>query len=213
MTDAYVEELWARWHADHDPQSREELICHYLPLVEMEVAKVARTIPSSSRPDLSSFGVMGLMDAIDKFKPELGYRFETYCPFRIRGAIRDGIRVLAWLPRRAHLRKSKVIEKVVPFDFQGAWDHTGGAYAAWHADPLQGSALENLEIEADHEEVVKAMESLPAKERMVVTEYYFKSRLLADIGEDLGVTESRVCQIHRRALNMLRTLLQEPLTA
>jgi RNA polymerase sigma factor FliA len=213
LTESYKEELWSRWQDDRDPQAREELICHYLPLVNIEVAKVARSIPPSSRPDLSSFGVIGLMDAIDKFKPELGYRFETYCPFRIRGAIRDGIRVLAWLPRRAAQRKSKIIEQIVPFDFQGAWEHTNGALETWHQDPLQATAFDGLELEADHEAVAKAIECLPDKERKVIVDYYYGSRRLAEIGHELGVTESRACQVHRRALDMLRQLLVEPLTA
>ena len=125
------------------------------------------------------------MDAIEKFRPELGHRFEAYGTRRIRGAMSDGMRSVAWLPRGAETRASRVIEKVVPVDFQGA-SFEGG-------QPLA--------------------ESLPDRERKVITDYYFGRRLLQEIADELGVTQSRVCQLHRRGLRMLEAVLAERLSA
>ncbi len=200
-------ELWATWTATGDTAARDDLVRLYLPLVEYLANQLGRFVPSSYRPDLYGFGVIGLMDAVDKFKPELGYAFRTYGALRIRGAMSDGIRKLNWLPRGAGQRASRIIEKIIPIDFQTATTPIGVRLQDTLHDPNQASTTEGLELTADHEEVVEAIASLPDRERRVIVEYYFDRRKLADIGADLGVTESRACQIHRAALVLLRDIL------
>ena len=200
-------QLWAEWGETRDPAIRDELIGLYLPLVEFLAARLGRLVPSSYRPDLYGFGVIGLMDAIDKFRPELGYAFRTYGALRIRGAMSDGIRKLNWLPRGAGERASRVIEKIVPVDFQTATTPVGVRLQDCLHDPNDETPQDTLELSADYEEVVEAITELPDRERTVIVQYYFDKLRLADIGVNLGVTESRVCQIHRSALEMLRLIL------
>jgi RNA polymerase sigma factor for flagellar operon FliA len=182
-------------------------------VVEFLAGRVSRTVPDAQRPDVYSFGLLGLLDAVDKFRPELGHRFETYGSRRIRGAMSDGIRSLQWLPRRANQAASRVIEKVVTIDFQTARTPVGVRLEDTLKDPDAQEVSAGLELAADHEEVLEAVELLPEREAFVVKAHYYQDRRLADIGAELGVTESRVCQLHRRALTMLRDILQERLTA
>jgi RNA polymerase sigma factor for flagellar operon FliA len=213
LTPSEIDELWLRWRSSGDTGVREQLICHYLPVVEFLAGRAARTVPDSHRPDIYSFGVLGLMDAVDKFRPEMGNRFETYGSRRIRGAMSDGIRSLNWLPRRASQAASRVIEKVIPVDFQTARTAVGARLEDSLPDPEGSQVFDGLLLEADHEEVIEAMASLPERERLVVREHYYRGRRLAEIGRDLGVTESRVCQLHRRALVLLRDTLTARLSA
>ena len=213
LTQPELDQLWARWRLSGDPVVRERLICHYLPVVEFLAGRTARTVPESNRPDIYSFGVLGLMDAIDKFRPELGNRFETYGSRRIRGAMSDGIRSLNWLPRRASQAASRVIEKVIPVDFQTARTAVGARLEDCLTDPDAVGVMDGLELEADHAEVIDALTILPDRERYVIEEHYYRGRRLAEIGLDMGVTESRVCQLHRRALVLLRDNLVERISA
>lgn len=213
FTQSELDQLWARWTATGDREVRETLICHYLPVVEFLAGRAARSVPDSNRPDIYSFGVLGLMDAIDKFRPELGNRFETYGSRRIRGAMSDGIRSLNWLPRRASQAASRVIEKVIPVDFQTARTAVGARLEDSLTDPDAAAVTDGLDLEADHAEVVEALACLPERERFVIHEHYYRRRRLAEIGLDMGVTESRVCQLHRRALSLLRDNLLERISA
>ncbi len=199
--------LWERWQVDRDPAARDALVRMYLPLVELLATQLGRFVSGSSRGDLVGFGVLGLLDAIDKFRPELGYAFRTYGGQRIRGAIGDGIRRLHWLPRGAHKRAGRIIEKVVPVDFQTATTRSGVRIQDFLSDPSELPITSGLELEAEHAEVAGAVARLPERERSVIVSYYFGRRSLAQIGAELGVTESRACQIHRAALAMLRETL------
>jgi RNA polymerase sigma factor FliA len=212
-SDVDVDELWADFTADASSANRERLIRQYLPLVEFLAGRLGRHVHASYRADLYSFGVEGLMDAIDKFRPEMGNRFETYGSVRIRGAMSDGIRKMSWLPRGAENRSSRVIETVVPVDFQAARTPVGTRLQDCLSDRTAATPFDDLLLQADHDEVVAAVQSLPDRERNVVVEHYYAQKQLKEIGRDMGVTESRVCQLHRRALRMLEGALGEPATA
>ena len=204
-----LQSTWREWSETGGADAREKLVRHYLPLVEFLASQLRPQVSSYIQPELYSFGVVGLLDALDKFKPELGNRFETYGVARIRGAMRDGVRRSDSLPRGARNRASRVIECIVPVDFQTATSSIGVKLQDCLGDWGQPSALDGLELEADYEELTEAVDALPERERTVIREYYYKGSYLKAIGDELGVTESRICQIHRAALKMLvRNLLR-----
>ena len=95
-----VEQAWTKWHDDKDPGAREWLVVHYASLIKFVAGRLAAGLPKRvDTGDLISAGVFGLMNAIDRFDPALGVKFETYAIPRIRGSILDSLRALDWVPR------------------------------------------------------------------------------------------------------------------
>ena len=196
--------LWRSWREEADLDARCELICHYLPLAKNIAKQVGSRLHPSYGSDLFGYGVIGLIDAIEKFEPSVG-RFETYSFFRIRGAIYDGLRKFGWLPRRERMDNA-IIENVFPVDFQAL--SVGGTRASdYLADRHSEPVTEAMDLVDDYGEVAVAIEDLNDQQRRVIVERYYGKRRLAEIGRDLGVTESRISQIHREALRTLGALL------
>jgi RNA polymerase sigma factor for flagellar operon FliA len=107
-----LDSLWRRAQKRRDRQARHEIILHYAPLVNYIVGRLAVGLPNHvERDDLFSYGVMGLLDAVGRFQPERGLKFETFAIPRIRGSILDGLRKADWVPRRTR-EKIKRYEKV-----------------------------------------------------------------------------------------------------
>ena len=244
-------DIGAAWHAyKHEArqEARDELILHYAPLVHYVAGRVAVGLPPNvDRSDLVSYGLFGLIDAIDKFDPHRGYRFETYAIARIKGAMLDELRSLDWVPRSVR-RKVRAIRAAcvelesqlhrLPSDAELA-DALGMSEAQFQQalsqmsfinlvtfDTLVGAAsdeeamtLGDLLVDRDdgpmalvelaemRRLLAEAIERLADQERLVVSLYYFDGLTLAEIGEVLGVTESRACQIHGKAVMQLRLRL------
>lgn len=245
-------EIARAWHAYKragQRSARNELILHYAPLVHIVAGRVAAGAPSHvDRSDLVSYGVFGLIDAIDKFDPDRGHRFETYAIARIKGHIVDELRSFDWVPRsvRAKARSIEVALRSLeaqlhrsPTDHElaGALDMTdhelqralsqvalvnlvtfdaalGAAVDGDHALTV-GEVLvstdegpsHRVELDELRHALAAAIDRLPERERDVVALYYHDGLTLAEIGEVLGVTESRACQIHGRAVAQLRRRL------
>jgi RNA polymerase sigma factor FliA len=103
------EDVWAEFVASHHPALRDELITRYMPLVRFVVSKLGiPTISVLDQEDLVSFGVIGLINAIDRYDPARGSRFESFATTRIRGAVIDHLRSLNWLPRTAMARVRQI---------------------------------------------------------------------------------------------------------
>jgi RNA polymerase sigma factor for flagellar operon FliA len=238
--------LWAEFKGTASPQARERLILHYAPLVKYVASRVATGLPASvEQADLVSYGMFGLIDALEKFEPARGNKFETYAIPRIKGAIIDELRAMDWVPRSVRFKARQIekaysdlesIMKRAPSEKEVA-ARLGVTLKELHDVITQISFVsvlaldELLSVGSDRGEQVSlldtladrgsdvsmglegqetrgllaaAINSLSEREKIVVTLYYFEGLTLAEIGEILGVTESRVCQIHTKAVNQLR---------
>jgi RNA polymerase sigma factor for flagellar operon FliA len=244
-----IEALWREFKETGDERIRESLIIHYSPLVKFVAGRVAAGLPRSvDQNDLASYGIFGLIDAIDKFEPERGYKFETYAINRIKGAILDELRSLDWVPRSVRAKAREIERSIVELEHRlkrspsdeelaehmgvdvdslqrdlaeisqlgmAALDQTVGAEGATTlkdlvADSNGISPEAAFQAEETRRLLVDSINRLPDRERLVVTLYYYEGLTLAEIGEVLGVTESRVCQIHAKTVMSLRNRLAEP---
>lgn len=242
--------LWEEYKRTRSPGAREKLILHYAALVKYVAGRVSTGLPPSVEfAELVSFGVFGLMDAIDKFDHERGIKFETYAIARIKGAIIDELRADDWVPRSVR-SKAREIERAyvalegdlrrIPTDDEVAeklgvtveeymailgklsfvslvaldelWTVSGDkpdriSLADTVEDVKVKDPSQSYEIEEMRNIIGEAINRLPERERMVITLYYYEGLTMREIGEVLGVTESRVCQMHTKAILRLRARL------
>jgi len=244
-----VEGLWETFKASGDADTRERLILHYSPLVKYVAGRVGAGLPRSvDQNDLASYGLFGLIDAIDKFEPDRGFKFETYAINRIKGAILDELRALDWVPRSVRSRARRIETAVVELEhslqrtptedelainlemevdeLNDALSEIGRSGIAaldefvsgdsqtsmgeMLADPTGVSPEAVFQSEETRRGLVDAINRLPERERLVVTLYYYEGMTLNEIGDVLGVTESRVCQIHAKTMMSLRNRLGDP---
>jgi RNA polymerase sigma factor for flagellar operon FliA len=247
-----VDELWRTFKATRDEGARERLILHYAPLVKYVAGRVSVGLPATiEQADLVSYGIFGLIDAIEKFDPDRGIKFETYAINRIRGAIIDELRAIDWIPRSVRF-KAREVERALgalegrllrpPSDAELAEElgislddlqetlsqinlvsvvaldellSSGGdrGEGVSLVDTLADTKAADPELTFESEEtrhiLAEAINRLPERERLVITLYYYEGLTLAQIGAVLGVTESRVCQMHTKAVLQLRNRIAE----
>jgi RNA polymerase sigma factor for flagellar operon FliA len=240
--------LWTRYKEDGDSEARDQLILNYSPLVKYVAGRVASSLPQTvDTADLISFGIFGLIDAIEKFDLERAIKFETYAIARIKGAIIDELRALDWVPRSVR-SKAREIEAayarlqnelrreptdkeiaeaigVTPSEYKAILtklsytsvvsfeealprrgEHEEGGQSALSSIPDERAedpvaVFESVEMK---DILADAIERLPDREKTVVTLYYYEGLTLKEIGQVLGVTESRVSQLHTKAVLRLR---------
>ncbi len=235
-----IDSAWDAWHASQEVTAREWLVVHYASLVKFVAGRLAAGLPKTvDTGDLVSAGVFGLMNAIDKFDPSQGFKFETYAVPRIRGAILDGLRALDWVPRSVRSRSRSVQDAIAQLEHELGRTPTDEEIASelqisveelekWLTDiaagavgPLDHVAMDNAPAEADaHLQPGRAMEEgelrdamrteisrLPEREQAILILYYEDGLTKSEIGDALGVTESRVSQIHTKAVLQLRSRL------
>jgi RNA polymerase sigma factor for flagellar operon FliA len=240
-----VDDLWRRYRERPTRDARNHLLLHYAPIVKFCVGRLRSSVPPEvETADLVSYGVFGLANAIERFDPAVGVKFETYACTRITGAIRDELRSLDWVPRSVRTKASAIEQtrtklqgdlrrtpvdreiaealgtseeafrrasseitrtRLLALDEPAATDDQGRSsrLAATIADPGHGP-FEECELRMNRQIVLDALAQLPDRERLVMTRYYFEGCTLARIAASLHVSESRVCQIHARALRRLR---------
>jgi RNA polymerase sigma factor for flagellar operon FliA len=242
--------IWSEYKDDPTPETREKLILHYAPLVKYVAGRVSSGLPPSVEfNDLMSYGVFGLLDAIDKYDPDRGIKFETYAIARIKGAIIDELRADDWVPRSVRF-KARELERAyvalegelrrIPTDEEVAkklsismsdynnllsklsfislvaldelWTVSGDrpdkiSLADTVEDVKVKDPSQTFELEEMKDIIADAINRLPERERTVVALYYYEGLTMREIGEVLSVTESRVCQMHTKAILRLRARL------
>lgn len=241
--------LWARFKAGGDRDDRDRLILVYAPLVKYVAGRVAVGLPATiEQADLVSYGMFGLIDAIEKFEPERGFTFETYAITRIRGAILDELRSIDWVPRSVRA-KARALEQAygtlenqlhrtpteseiadaldltdeqlqrtlsqISFVGLAALDEVMGSGDRGTVTTLADAVPDShdgppavFEVAEMKQILADAVNGMPDREKLVLTLYYYEGLTLAEIGRVLGVTESRVCQIHTKAVAQLRSRFQ-----
>jgi RNA polymerase sigma factor for flagellar operon FliA len=229
-----TDDLWAEYVATRDPLLRNRLVMQYSPLVKYVAGRIRTGMPESvDQDDLVSDGVIGLMDAIERFQPERGLTFQTFAVPRIRGAIIDGMRSMDFVPRsvrdkvRAINRARIVLEDKLarsPDDHELATEAGLSVSEMRDLSKRAGSSHANVDdfdlsddlVGAVHQEVEdiefsaalrKVVGLLSERDQILIALYYFEGFTFAEIGRVFGVTESRVSQLHRRATNVLRDKL------
>ena len=245
MDEAGRKKLWEEYAKAESPEIREKIILEYAPLVKVVAGRLSMYLGYNVEyEDLVSYGIFGLIDAIDKFDFLKDVKFETYASLRIRGAILDQIRKMDWIPRTIRQKQKKidaVIRDIEARYGRSATDEevssglgiTEEEYLDWQSQMKitnvvslnefleQGSEVPNeasqsrssqfdspeevLERDELKKMLTESLELLTEKERKVIVFYYYEDLTLKEISNILGVSESRISQLHTRALQKMRT--------
>ena len=233
--------LWDNYIRTKDLKIREELIIKYLYLVKFVAGRLYTNYGNNVEyDDLVSYGVFGLIDAIEKYDTGRGVKFDTYAQLRIKGAIIDYLREIDWLPRSVR-QKAKELEKayyelenelgrpatdeevaarldVSVEDFQKKIQHIS-TYSVVSLDDLLEQKREFANDDGNNETspgaaieqdvlrsiLIEAINVLPEKENKVITLYYYEELTYKEIGKLLSISESRVSQLHTKAIIRLKS--------
>jgi RNA polymerase sigma factor for flagellar operon FliA len=241
--------LWHDYRRTKDRALRDRLILTYAPLVKFVAGRLGASLPAHvDEQDLVSYGLLGLISAIERFDPDREIKFETYAIARIKGAIIDELRSLDWVPRSVRTRAREIERAIAELErnlHRAPTDEEIAAKLGLTAEELEDSLAEisrssmaaldelwtpsaggdqialidtiedttgpdpehSLEQTELKEALGEAIARLPEREKLVVTLYYYEELTLREIGEVLGVTESRVSQLHTKAVLRLKARL------
>lgn len=241
-------QLWIEYKRSGNLKIREELVLKYIPLVKYVVGKMIVNLPKNVEyDDLVEYGIIGLLDAVEKFDLNKEITFKTYAVTRVRGSIYDELRAQDWVPRsvrklvkeieRAYVeletkfkrmpseeevanfldipvKKMEEIYAKVDAGNVSSLDDTvydGNDSTTTLANTVEDKKVENPQVELEKNELrvalIERLEELNEKERMVITLYYYEKLTLKEIGQVLEISESRVSQIHSKAIFKLKSKL------
>ena len=236
---------------NEDPAlTRDEMILKYAPLIKYIAHRLAMRLPPHiSVDDLVNAGVIGLMDALNKFDPTKKVQFKTYAGFRIKGSMLDELRSLDWVSRSVRQRAAQLEKAFLSLEkkkgravedqevaqemglsldnYYNMVNEIKGVFLSdlpevrkkipqfsdedllnLLADEKENQPFQLLSLEELKKVLTRAIEELTPKERTVISLYYYEELTLKEIGEVLGCTESRICQIHTKAILRLRTKIR-----
>lgn len=242
MDDMARERLWSDYMRTKSSELREKLILEYAPLVKIVAGRLSMYLGYNVEyEELVSYGIFGLIDAIDKYNPDKQNKFETYASLRIRGEILDQIRKMDWIPRTVRQKQKQIDAAIREIEAETGKNASDEAvaerlgisqdeYLDWQtqlnitnvvslneyieqgSDVPNGknasshfSAPEDVYEENELKEVLKdALNLLTEKERRVIELYYYEELTLKEISMVLEVSESRVSQLHTKALSRMK---------
>ena len=244
LQDEDDQKLWEQYKVNHDPNIKDALIMTYASFVKYVAGRIAVNLPSNVEfDDLVSYGILGLIDAIDKYDLDKNVKFKTYAKTRIRGAIFDELRVLDWTPRSIRQKARKLEkayaklegrlgrdakdEEVAEYlqidisELHKLFDETKKSLllsldeifydddeGSSRFDYIEDEKSDNPQSKIEEAEAKKiladAISKLSDRERMVITLYYYEELTSKEIGKILGVSDSRVSQLHTKAILRLR---------
>lgn len=245
MDEQERKKLWEKYGAGKNADIREQLILEYAPLVKVVAGRLSMYLGYNVEyDDLVSYGIFGLIDAIDKFDYLKDVKFETYASLRIRGSILDQIRKMDWIPRTVRQKQREIDRAMHEIEIEtghpasdeelaSKLNISGDELLEWQAQlnvtnvislnefMESGAEVPNERNLASHfespEEVVdkqelkeklaQSLDILTEKEKQVILLYYYEELTLKEISYTLGVSESRVSQLHTRALQKMREKL------
>ena len=236
------QKLWETYRKSPTPEMREQIILEYAPLVKVVAGRLSMYLGYNVEyEDLVSYGIFGLIDAIDKFDMQKDVKFENYASLRIRGAILDQIRKMDWIPRTVRQKQKKIDEAIRNIEMRTGKNATDEQVAGelgleqeelteWQSrlkitnvislnefleqgqEPVMDargnshfSQPEDVVSESELKQVLEeALEVLTEKEKKVILLYYYEDLTLKEISKVLEVSESRVSQLHTKALLKMR---------
>ena len=245
MDEAGRKKLWTEYDKSRTPELREKIILEYAPLVKLVAGRLSMYLGYNVEyDDLVSYGIFGLIDAIDKYNYAKEVKFETYASLRIRGAILDQIRKMDWIPRTIRQKQKRIDAVCKDIETRlgrSATDEeiaselgiSDDEYLEWQSQmkitnvvslneymeqgaevPAEGnqfttSRFDSPEDYIEKEELKKvleeSLEQLTEKEKKVILLYYYEDLTLKEISNVLEVSESRISQLHTRALQKMKT--------
>ena len=232
------QKLWETYRKSPTPEMREQIILEYAPLVKVVAGRLSMYLGYNVEyEDLVSYGIFGLIDAIDKFDMQKDVKFETYASLRIRGAILDQIRKMDWIPRTVRQKQKKIDEAIRNIEMRTGKNATDEQVAGelgleqeelteWQSrlkitnvislnefleqgqepvmDARGNSHFSQPEDVVSESELKQVLEVLTEKEKKVILLYYYEDLTLKEISKVLEVSESRVSQLHTKALLKMR---------
>ena len=237
---------WSEQVRDISSPERDRFLESHIDLVRYLALRISTRLPSSvDVEDLVHDGILGLLDAVDKYKPERGVRFRTYAESRVRGSILDGLRQKDWRPRSVRSLQRNIDATVGELSTRHHRAATEeeiamalGLNISAYRDLLRNVSVgpilsledlpsgldqspdnENSQPDAPLEKkdlirvLAEEISNIPERERRVIELYYHESMNMKEVGAVLGITESRVCQLHSQAASRLRTALHKRLHA
>ncbi len=242
VSEKEIEKMWQQYSLYQSPEIKEKLIIHYASLVKYIAGRLNMYLGQNVEyDDLISYGVFGLIDAIDKFDLTKDVKFETYASLRIRGSVIDHMRKMDWVPRSLR-KQQKDMDKaytelehnlgrpatddemiafleITPNEFHDIIKNTSiSTLTSLEHHMSQGQDIEGASNIAKREEspeehveklemqeiLKNSIDQLPERERKVITLYYYEELTLKEISAIMGVSESRISQIHTKGISRLR---------